>query len=243
MVIINYRNILETSEVTVSSENASFPAYRLYDRNIGKLFKGNSTPANFYITVDQCTGNFEADRLIIPSGHNLGGLALKLQYSTDNFVSDSHDADSWTGYLGDMNRSFSAQTKRFWRLNIASPATAPELTEMYLTKDYTFERSPVYGLIESQKKNVKREESLSGQVQLTKYGEMKRVRRYNVNQMSALQRYNFELWVQQWAGTKCFYVIDHTGILIFMEMLNEPEFPLAILNRYSCDLDLLEVLG
>lgn len=65
-VKVVYRNIFESGTVAVTSEDASFPKTRLYDRDIGKLFKGNSTPANFGISVEQGTelvtnGDMELD--------------------------------------------------------------------------------------------------------------------------------------------------------------------------------------
>lgn len=52
LIKIGYQNILENSSVIVSSENASYPAYRLYDRDIGKLFKPGSAAA-FQVIIDQ----------------------------------------------------------------------------------------------------------------------------------------------------------------------------------------------
>ncbi len=96
-VKILYRNILENSTVVVTSENASFPKYRLYDRDIGKLFKGASTPAEFYITLDQGASlSYPVDRLIIPAGHNFNGRGLRIQYSNDNFAGDVHTVREWT---------------------------------------------------------------------------------------------------------------------------------------------------
>lgn len=53
-----YDNILESGTVTVTSEDSDYPAYRLYDRDIGKLFKGDSSPANFYVMISQPGINF-----------------------------------------------------------------------------------------------------------------------------------------------------------------------------------------
>jgi hypothetical protein len=52
-VKILYRNILENSTIVPSSEDAVFPRYRLVDRDIGKLFKGTSTPNPFFIAFSQ----------------------------------------------------------------------------------------------------------------------------------------------------------------------------------------------
>jgi hypothetical protein len=47
-----YRNILENSTITVSNENASFPKWRLHDRDVGKLFKGTAS-TDHQIIADQ----------------------------------------------------------------------------------------------------------------------------------------------------------------------------------------------
>ena len=92
-----YRNILETGTVTVTTENTLFPKYRLYNRDIGKLFKGTAFASPFAIKVDQgAVISYPVDRLIIPAGHNLNGLACSLRYSTDDFASDDHEANGWT---------------------------------------------------------------------------------------------------------------------------------------------------
>ena len=85
-LILHYRNILETGIVTSTDENTSFPLYRTYDRDIGKLFKFLTHGANLYVAVDQgAVISYEVDRLIIPLGHTLNGLDMKLQYSTTPF--------------------------------------------------------------------------------------------------------------------------------------------------------------
>jgi hypothetical protein len=84
-----YKNILETATLTVTSENASYPKYRLHDRNIGLLFKGNSVPSQFQINIDQGAGLFcypEVDKIIIPAGHNFSGKTCRLYHSDDGVI-------------------------------------------------------------------------------------------------------------------------------------------------------------
>lgn len=244
-VIIAYRNILETGTVTVTTENSSYPAYRLYDRDIGLLFKGTAFANPFAIKVDQgAVISYEVDRLIIPPSHNLNGLACSLRYSNDDFAADDHEAVGWT--QGDalvINKSFAAATKQYWKLNVIATATIVEMPEMYLTKAYTFEENVAYaGLVEATKKNVQREESLSGLVQRTKFGEAKRGRSYQLNYIGDAQKANLKVWDSHYDGIKYFYVVDHAGSLIFMELLNDLEFIPAAPGIWSCSLELMEVL-
>ena len=69
LIKVCYRNILENSTITVSSENASFPKYRLYDRDITKLFKFNAADDPSLITLDQgAVTSHPVSRLFIPVG-------------------------------------------------------------------------------------------------------------------------------------------------------------------------------
>lgn len=242
-VILCYRNILENSGgiVTVTSENASFPKYRLYDRDIGKLFKGTTTPANFYITLDQGGTIYEVDRLLIPLGHNLDGLLLKLQYSTDNFAGDVNDAASWTqSDSGLINKTFTAQTKRYWRLNIAAPASIPILAEMYLTKTYTFVQNVAFDLQEKKQRNIGRRYTGSGNPRISKYGESKQYRNYRINCFLAAQKTEFESWETLCEGIKPVYISDHNGSWMFVEILNEISFSPLSNDLWSIGLELLE---
>jgi hypothetical protein len=240
-----YRNILENSTVTVTTENTAFPRYRLYDRDVGKLFKGNSIPANFYITLDQgATTQYEVDRLIIPAGHNLNGLLVKLQYSTDNFSSNIVDASSWTqSGSGLIDKSFTAQTKRYWRLNIAAPASAPQLAEMFLTRAYSLAKGPAYeGLSDAYRRNNERLETRSGRVRSVKFGELRRYRKYVIQNLPASQKTEFESWEELCEGVKSVYITDHNSETYFCEILNEIQFRPVSSSLWGVDLDLLEVL-
>jgi hypothetical protein len=237
-----YRNILETATVTVTTENSSFPKYRLYDRDKGKLFKGTAFASPFWILINQATTIYEVDRLIIPAGHNLNGLACSLRYSTDNFSSDDHEAVGWT--QGDaliINKSFTAQTKQYWKLQVTAPATIVELTEMFLGKDYLFERNVKLDLTEETRRNMLRQASSSGYARWVKCGEKKEYRAYDLIAEGA-QKTNLESWWSALDSVKPFYIFDHNSDLIFMEMLNELSFIPLSNSFWSTKLELLEVL-
>jgi hypothetical protein len=239
------QNILESSTVTVTSENTSYPAYRLYDRLIGFLFKGNSTPANFYITLDQgAVTSYEVDRIIIAAGHNLTGLVLKVQYSTDNFAADNHDADSWTqSGSGLINRAFTAQTKRYWRLNIASPGAAPEIGEMFLTKTYEFTRNPIYGFERGFEENINRIESKSGLVQKTTWGAVRRKFTYELTLLPETDRAAIEA-LQPYVSGKNFWIETLEADNFFVEC--RPTFPnlrSKPVTRWDLRLEFLQVLA
>jgi len=240
---VAYLNILGISLLAVSSENTSFPKYRLYDRDIGKLFKGTAFASPFVIYVDQeATTIYEIDRLIIPVGHNLNGLACSLRYSTDAFSGDDHEAVGWT--QGDallIDKTFTAQTKRYWKLNVTAPATIVELPEMFLSKIYTFERNPSYGSKVGKKKNISRNETQSGRVRRIKLGGPRLSVVYDLLILTA-QKTSFEAWDAATEGTEYFYVWDENGIPYFMELLNDLDFTYKANGIWNAHLELLEVL-
>lgn len=246
---ILYRNILENSTVAVTSENSSFPAWRLYDRAIDNLFKGNSTPANFYITADQgVTIQYDVDRLLIPPGHNLDGLTIKVQYSTDNFAADINDAVSWVqSGSGLIDKSFTSQNKRYWRLNIASPASAPELAEMFLGKTYTFAVNPLYGARQGRKRNIFSDETRSGYDRDVKFGELRKFRAYEFKNSEDADQAELEAVETHCEGVKPVWLEDHKGNVFFAKMTNEEDFGLdnedGAVTYYSHRREFREVLG
>ena len=239
---ILYRNILENSTIAVTSENTAFPKYRLHDRDIGKLFKGTAFANPFQIHLDQgASPIYEIDRLLIPAGHNFNGLTMDLIYSENDI--DWFYAVQWT--QGDallINKSFTAQTKRYWNLNIFAPATIAEMPEMFLSKAYTFQRNPGYGLGEGDRKNTLRDETKSGRVRLVKFGEPKRWRQYSLTRIGAAQKADFETWDRLAEGIKSVYIEDHNGVLCFAELIGDLNFRLTSVDRYSTDIELLETL-
>jgi len=244
-VTICYRNIFETGTTTSTDENTSYPLYRTYDRDIGKLFKFNTHGANLYVKVNQGASSYQVSRLIIPVGHTLNGLNLKLQYSTTGaYGGEQVDALSWA--QADalvINKTFAAQTKQYWRFLITSdPAAPPEMPEIYLTDDYVFEENVSIDVVEGTQRNVKREETLSGRVRKIKLGYPREARNYSLRAITAAQKTNIEAWETVYDGTKDFYILDHNGDLLFCENLTDIEFRYVTSILTNVEMDLLQVL-
>jgi len=238
-VKICYRNILENSTVTSTNEDAAFPLYRTYDRDIGKLFKFTTAVANLYVAASQVGTIYPVNRCIIPAGHNLSGVSCAIQYYNVGWI----NSITWT--QADnlvINKSFSDETRQQWRLLITSvPSVPPQLAELYLTNDYQFERSVRRAVVEKGRRNITREESVSGRVRIVKNGLERRARSYSVL-ANATQKASFETWNAVYDGTKFFYIIDHNATLMFMEMLNDFQFEYASNDYFNVNLELLEVL-
>jgi len=243
---ILYRNILENSTVNPTNASTTYPAYRLYDRDIGKLFKGNSSAATWNITIDQQSSAthtiYPVDRLIIPSGHNLNGIDLAIQYSSDNFAGDVNTATSWTqSTTGIIDKAITSNTQRYWRISIFNHSV-PELPELFLGKDYSFQRNPAYGSRTGKRPNVMREETQSGKRRAIKLGELKNNRTYELSVIETTQKNDFEAWVTHTEGLKPIYLTDENGNVMFGEILNDFDFSYKAADIYSCSIEFLEVL-
>lgn len=238
---VAYRNILENSTVLVTTEDTSFPKYRLYDRDIGKLFKATAYASPFGFDIDQgASPIYEIDRLVIPVGHNLNGLDCTLWYSSDDI--SYYTAVTWV--QGDaliIDKSFTAQTKRYWVFNIVAPATIVQMPEFFLSKTYTFERNPSYGSKVGKQKNISRNETQSGRVRRIKWGEPRLSALYDLLILTA-QKTSLEAWDVATEGTKYFYVWDESGYPYFMELLNDLNFSYRANGIWNVSLELLEVL-
>jgi len=239
---IYYKNILEEAIVTVTSENTSYPKYRLYDRNIGLLFKGNSTPSQFQINIDQgpLLSN-QIDKIIIPSGHNFSGKPIRLYHSIDGINYEQFRA--WTMPSGRFADDFPLTEKRYWRFGIDNPASPPELSELWLGKGYEFERGPSYGYERGMQDNINRLESKSGQVQKTTWGLEKKRRHYDLTKISNGQRIELETFRGTVYG-KNFYIEDMEGELFFVELPNGlGNFRSEQINRWGLTLNVMEIIA
>ena len=144
MIKCAYKNILESSAVSLAAgtEDSVYPLYRLYDRDIGRIFK-TTAAETIEVKVDQGpTGNLAADRLLIPSGHNLDGMALDIKYSDND--ADYYDATTQWGQPGTglINKSWDSATHRYWKFIMTSPVAVPEMPELFLTQTYAWEKDP-----------------------------------------------------------------------------------------------------
>ncbi len=81
-----YQNILESSTVSLSqgSQNNSYPLYRLYDRDIGRMFAGSAAATTEVKAEQGALIQNAIDSLFIPAGHNLGGMQCNLSFSDDD---------------------------------------------------------------------------------------------------------------------------------------------------------------
>lgn len=238
-------NILEGAAVTLSvgAEDASYPLYRLYDRMIGKVFKG-SAAATTTVKIDQGAAPAAVDRLIIPAGHNLGGVTLTIKHSADD-VTYTDAVAGWVQPDGLMiNKSWAAVTKRYWKFTITTPAAAPYLTEMFLTATYEWERDPARS--ESgpfdDVFNVDNLVRADGGDRFAVRGEPKRQRPYGIVNAPETMKTALLALNSAWAGCRPFWLYDHEGTWIFGKLAEPLELKQASYQRYNMSFKFLEVL-
>jgi uncharacterized protein YraI len=237
------RNILENSTVTSSPiGESSYPTYHLYDRRIGRNYQ-SSAVSTTTISMDQgAVTNYEVDTLVIPSGHNLTGLSITLSSSSNNVNWTVRSTWTQSG-SGQIYKTFTAVTARYWRLVITSPSSKPYLGEIYLTKSYTWERNPKeldrgnYPMF-----NVQRMEDSGGRARYVEMGDKREVRNYELEFISGTHRTAISDLNTAWAAKNPFYLLDTDGTtLLFVELTSPIEFQRSG-DYANCTFNVMEVL-
>ncbi|MDP2168402.1 MAG: hypothetical protein Q8J64_08745 [Thermodesulfovibrionales bacterium] len=244
MIKCCYENILETSVVTLSAgtEDAGFPLYRLYDRGIVRFFK-TTAAVTTTVKVDQGGSPIRVDRLLIPAGHNLDGMTLGIEYSDDG-ISYTPAVAMWVQEgTALIEKSWPAESRRYWRFTISGPSSAPRITELFLTRSYEWEKDPAHlsGPLEPFF-NAERDETSSGQGRHLINGSAKRQRLYHVSGAWEVQKNNILGLNAAWAGSKPFFLCDHEGVWMFGELRKPINLKETAYQEYGFDFDFLEVI-
>lgn len=239
-----YQNILESATVTLSAgaADADYPLWRLYDRNVGRMFKAQAA-VTLTVKADQGANVLPADRLLIPGGHNLSGMVLDIKWSDDD-VTYTAAVAQWVGAAGNIDQSWGSLSKQYWKFIITSPGVIPYLHELFLTSTYTWEKNPARPTGELDTIfNVERLLSAGGQVRYLDHGAAKRQRSYHMPRCGEAQKTNIEALNAAWAGYKPFWLYDHNGILIFGELRKPIALKEIGYQTYSFDFDFIEVIS
>lgn len=245
MIKCAYKNILESSTVTLSAgtEDSDYPLWRIYDRDIGRLFKSTAAET-IEVKVDQsASDNLAVDRLLIPAGHNLDGMTLDIKYS-DNDADYYPAVTQWVqSGNGLINKSWSSATHQYWKFIITSPASIPELTELFLMQTYEWERNPgtPSGLVDDIF-NVENTQTSGGQDRFIEHGDKKRQRNYNLAAVGQTQMDNITTFNNDWAGKKPFWLRDIDEIWIYGKLRRSLGIRRIKDDLYSFNFDFLEVL-
>jgi hypothetical protein len=247
-----YLNILENSTVSLDAGTAEalYPLYRLHDRLVGRIFKSTAAET-ITVRVDQGSESDDwlaVDSLLIASGHNLYADPTPANIAVDW----SDNGSAWTPALtatavsgtGVIYHTWTSSTHRYWRVVITSPPAAVEITELFLTQTYTFEKNPTQKVnaLESQF-NVRNEVDASGGDRFIQMGVKKERRNYRIELARAAQEANAEALNDEWGGYKPFFLYDHNDTWLYGK-LNAPmniEFMSA--TTYGFNFDFVEVIS
>jgi hypothetical protein len=183
-----------------------------------------------------------ADRLLIPSGHNLSGETLDLKWSHDG-VNYFTAVAQWTGAAGHMNKSWTSNSPRYWKFIVTDPTSAPQLAELFLTSTYEWVRNPARpaGPLDDIF-NVEHGQTASGQDRFLVHGDEKRQRVYHLPRCGETQKDNTIALNDAWAGSKPFWLEDHGGNWIYGRLRRPLNLKEVAHQSYSFDFDFLEVL-
>lgn len=213
-------NILESSTVTVTSEDANYPKYRLYDRDIGLLFKSQSYTGDFIIHIDQGTTTYPVNTLIIPAGHNLDGLTCYLEYSDDDSTWTIVGRGAFTPSGTDLiwKELPTSYDHRYWRLTFNVSSFVAEIPEIMLFQSFSVD-GPAVGHNEGYNRNFLRVESSSGKPFF--FGKSDQRQRFSLDflALSDEDRVNFETLFSDVEDGKPFYFYRGKANLI-----NNPGF-------------------
>lgn len=150
--LVFYENIFEDGTITSDSEASGFIDDNITDWRVGTAFrwKAGDTTSPTYVAVDLGVGNTANPTTVAIGGHNLfsAGAQWKIQYSNDNFVTDTNDAHSFVVPTDDLPamKTFTASAQRYWRIYIEAVAgatsdftVAPQLGVVTLGRRIDFE--------------------------------------------------------------------------------------------------------
>jgi hypothetical protein len=238
-------NILETSNVTLTAgtEDSAYPLYRLYDRNIGRVFRPTAAET-IEITIDKGASKIEpVDRLLIPAGHTLDGMTLDIMHSDDD-VTYTPAAAQWV-QSGDgvIEKSWTAVAKRYWKFIVTSPASVPELAELFLTSGYAWPRDPARpaGPLDYELNMISGRTS-GGQDRFQSMGPERRRRSYHVPCAPEAQAQALLVLQAGFGARGPFWMYDHAGQWMFGKLEGQLDVTEVAHQTYSVKFDFVEVL-
>lgn len=159
--------------------------------------------------------DYAVDCLIVPGGHNLKNMTLKIDYS-DNYYTWTQLVAEWTQSDNDqIIKSFELNTNRYIRLTIYS-SVMPQVAELFLGPSYTFEENPnlPYGPFDPEF-NVENRVVSGGADRFLIHGDAKRRRFYDCTLKRETQKASALMLNDAWAGSKPFWLCDHDGVWIY----------------------------
>ena len=258
--------------VTVTDAASGFPKEHLFDRDLTFPWTAADASGDKQIKVDQDTvangGTFGVTRALI-TGHNLAGLICFLEHSNDGFAWSGYDGEdggdgSFTATAGVIELPIANHgpglpggvpevdqypveavglVKRYWRLRITSPTSAPEVGELFLTREYELERAYRYGASWLKQPNITVHRGPSGAAFKAKRGATQRTLDIELNRVPTWFKVVFDRREAELSdGLKPFWYwdLDDEATRYWMELTRPMQAVLAGHDSWSMRLSLME---
>lgn len=123
--------------LSVSGETVAGPRTLLndYEADAALAWVDSSNVGDRFVKADQgVSGSQAIDAACIPAGHNLAGQTVKLQSSPDNAAWTDRATVVPAGSGAFRLVGVAPWTTRYTRVLMASPAAAPSMAELYVTR-------------------------------------------------------------------------------------------------------------
>lgn len=230
-------NALETANVSIAEGGAdmNFPAYRLYDRNIERVFKP-SGQGKTVLKIDRMAETSSVDRLIV-IGPKIEGVYFHLAASDDDSIYEHIGGDVGSSG-GALDLPFSSIAKRYFRLEIDASGFVPELSEVFLTATHEWAKNPLQPVEKMERAQPKSVEIAD---EIIVEGRPRRRRVYKVGKVFADERDELLALYATHSDGKAFFFFDLDGELMYGRLKSELNITEEPAGRYSFDFDFIEV--
>ena len=244
-----FANLLEQSGavVTVTDAASGNPKEHLFDRDLVFPWKAADAAGDKEIKVDQGAGGTFGVDIALIAGHNLAGLTCFLEHSPDNTVWSGYDggAGSFVAAAGiiELPVSGGPLTKRYWRLRITSPSSAPEVGELFLTEQKTFERNYRFGAAWGKEPNITVLRGPSGAAYKAKRGATQKT--FQIEVANVPTSFKDTLLAEEAAGGDSlkpfwFWDLDAGATRYWMELMAPVRAVHTSFDRWSIRLSMME---
>jgi hypothetical protein len=261
-------NLLEQSGavVTVTDAASGFPKEHLYDRDLVFPWRAADAAGDKEVKADQgANGTFGVTRALI-TGHNLADLTCFLEHSDDDAAWFGYDgaAGSFVAASGVIELPIAGHgpgipggvpeegqypveavglVARYWRLRIISPSSAPEVGELFLTREYELERNWRYGAPWGKQPNITVHRGPSGAAFKAKRGATQRTLDIELNRVPTWFKVVFDRREAELSdGLKPFWYwdLDDDATRYWMELTRPMQAVLAGHDSWSMRMSLME---
>lgn len=141
-----------------SSRADGHPLAFAIDDRAGSYVTFAAASASQYIQMDRGAAGLEAiERLIIPAGHNLDGVEVRVRSATDVGITAGVTllVDSVTMDAGIVDEDFDASsTQQYVRIDFPNDNFKPQITQLVYTRTRTTTRGPEQGWVDMLRHNT-----------------------------------------------------------------------------------------